>query len=284
LGNCKNQATIENFDQKGKSIKNKLERTLSGENNDLIFYQNEKSKEIGSEDSQFLEKSRQIMENKKHIRLAAYFGQNLRRLCLLEVGLIIIVVVQFLLVAIFGLFTFPTTKEFFGFLKGDFLYKDYLGLVTANCFVLGLLTFGMSYFLNRREFFNQKVLYREVLKNELRSDKELVQKKFLSPHVVYFSGLNQQIKKSDFEEELQEFIDYGRENDSLSSENGSLILDEERSKDEKYGNFTKGFKKGKDLTGRLNNDHDESIDRMFINIRTDNQKSVRTGHHLDGNY
>jgi hypothetical protein len=258
-----------------------LEKTLSGENNDLLFFQNEKNHNI-SEDSHFLEKSRQIMENKKHIRLAAYFGQNLRRLCLLEVGLIIIILAQFIMVSVFGIFTFPTQKEFFGYLKGDFLYKDYLGLVTGNCFCLGLLTFGMSYFLNRREFYNQKVLYREVLKNEIRSNKDLVQRKFLSPHIVYFSGLNQQVKKSDFEEELQEFVDYGRDNDTLSSENGSLILDEERSRDEKYGNFTNGFKRGREVHHRMDNDYNESVDRMFINIKKDNDKSVRNSKILDG--
>lgn len=226
------------------------------------------------------------MENKKHIRLAGYFGQNLRRLCLLEVGLLAIVVVQFALAAGLGLCLFPSRKEFLGYLQGDFLYKDYLGLVTGNCVCFGVLTFAMSYFLNRREFLNQKVLYREVLRNEIglsKHEKQRIQRKFLTPHIVYFSGLNQQIKKSEFEEELREFIDFGRDNDSLSSENGSLILGEEDANREKYGNFTEGFKGARDLLGRAQPiDYNESVDRMFMVSHAEQPQSTRGSRILEG--
>ena len=203
----------------------------------------------------------------------------------MEVGLVCIILVQFIMVALLGFFMFPSGKEFLGFLKGDFLYKDYLGLVTGNCFIFGVLTFGLSYFLNRREYTNQKVIYREVLRNEVSLKSRRVQRKFLSPHVVYFSGLDQRIKKSDFEEELTEYVDYGRENDSLSSENGSLILEEERvrERDEKYGNFTSGFKRGKDPTGRVHDSEiNESVDRMFFISNNQNTLSVKENKNTDG--
>jgi hypothetical protein len=222
------------------------------------------------------------MENKKHIRLAAYFGQNLRRLCLLEMGVFSIIFLQLIIMVILGMFNFSSTKDFLGFLKGDFLYRDSLGLVTANCFCFGVLTFGLGYFLNRREYKNQKVIYREVLKNELANKPQKVQRKFLSPHIVYFSGLDQRIKKTEFEEELREYIDYARENDSLSSEE-SLILNEEKQTEheERFGNFANGFKRGKDQFGRVNvPDFDESVDRVIFpnnHLGVDNTSGERLG-------
>ena len=255
-----------------------MKRTLSGEQNDFIFFHSNQNNQTQFEEYDELIKNRKIMESKKHIRIAAYFGQNLRRLCLLEIGILTIIVIQLLLVSILGVSVFPSGKEFYGYLKGDFLYKDYLGLVTGNCFCFGFLTFLLSFFLNKREFKNQTVIYREVLRNEFTSGEQKVQKKFLSPHIVYFSGLNQQIKKTDFEEELQEFIDYGRDNDTLSSENGSLILADERRKEreEKMGHFTTDFKKGMDFKGRISPpDYDESVDRIFVTINKDNSGSSK---------
>ena len=259
------------------SDKARLNRTLTGEQNDLMFFQSDPSNQAEGLEDGSLDRSRQQMENKKHIRLAAYFGQTLRRLCLMEVGLLAIIGLQFLLVVVFGLAVFPSTKEFLGFLKGDFLYKDYLGLVTGNCCCFGLLTFGLGYFLNRREFTNQRVLYREVLRNELASKRERVQNKFLRPHVVYFSDLEQRVKKAEFEEQLQEYVDYAREGDSLSSEE-SFILDEEDPgrRPDTQGGFGPGFKRGKDLIGRTDSpDFEESVDRIFINSLKPDSDSVR---------
>lgn len=258
----------------------RMKQTLSGEQDDLLFFHTGPAEGV-SREAQSLAKERRRMENKKHIRLAAYFGQNLRRLCLLEVGLLLTMVLQFALISALGFALFPTRREFFGYLQGDFLYKDYLGLVTGNCVVFGMLIFGLSIFLSRREFLNQKVLYREVLRNENdeAASGAQVQRKFLTPHVVYFSGLDRQVKKSDFLEELREFVDFGRENESLSSENGSLILEETRG--ERLGNFS-GFRRKGNLLGRSGPpDVEQSVDRLF-GVSHAEPRSARGSRVLEG--
>ena len=238
----------------------KLEKIHSGENNDLNFAPFPRKNEenlTGKRDEQTV--------FKKHIKLAAYFGQNLRRMVFLELGIFSIMFIQLLFSIILGIAFFPSWDHFRKYLRGDFLYKDYLGVVTANCFGFGFLTFLVSYIMAWKEFTSQKVIYREVLKNELNPGNKQEQRKFLSPHVVYLSGLDKQSTKYKIEEELEEFIDYIEGSENVCSENGSLILNSERGDEisEDDRGFGKGFRaklRFNKETGKL----DESVDRVIL--------------------
>ena len=252
---------------KQSSDKKNLVRRNSSENtNDLAYGQSFEKIDIST---------------KKHIRFASYFGQNLRRLTLLEISLLTIIAAQLVIVTASGAFVFPNYQEFIGYLKGDFLYKDYMGLVSMNCLIFGLLTFALSFVLFRTEFKNQQLVYEQVLKNEVRKKDSSVQRKFLSPHVVFLSGLDKGVNKYQVQEELALFVDYNKRNeDSFSSESGSLILADKNSDftevTEDKNTFGRAFhrSKGKNQRGREGRG-DMSVDRVMFG------KSMNRQRHLE---
>lgn len=224
---------------------------------------------------------------KKHIKISAYFGQNLRRIILLKSGVFSILCIQLVFALISGAAYFDTWQQFRSYIRGDFLYKDYMGVVTANCFFFGFLTFSMSYILMKNENKSQRVIYREVLKNEILKGKNQEQKKFLSPHVVYFSGLNKNSKKEEIKEQVFEYIDYIKEHETNSSENNSLIFAYEREnnklnedsnfQDKDFGVAFRRFDKNNNIA--QNPSDKESVDRIMVendsNISIQSNKIIK---------
>ena len=193
--------------------------------------------------------------NKKHLKLGTYFGQNLRRFVMVGVGVSIIISFQLLITVILGIGFFPETDNLGQYFLGNFYYKDYLGFVSINCFMFALATFIVSNFMAKKELTNQKVLYREVLKSEMNWENYPKSHKFLSPHVVYFSGLNNH-NKYKLEDDLTEYITYLEGSGSVSV---NFNTEEQTNK---YGGFGKQFRGNRSESEIQNNGF--SFDRQLL--------------------